>query len=111
VLAGLLPYLLLHKPVKPAALRALLAARLRAQSTPRAKRTNEVAGRGSYPGPIRQQWLNKAVYGNAVWQRSTPQVLAVRRNKVDTTTTSESLKDQGKSIKRAVLTGSLLRNC
>jgi len=36
---------------------------------------NEVSGRGLYPGPRRHHRCNKTVYGNAVWQRSTPQAL------------------------------------
>ena len=36
---------------------------------------NEVSGRGLYPGPRRHHRRNKTVYGNAVWQRSTPQAL------------------------------------
>ena len=73
--------------------------------------------RGLYPGPRRQQRRNKTVYdrrkslwdGNAVRQRRTPHRTdtAAPWNK-DNTTTSKSLKAQGKSIKPAVLTGSLL---
>jgi hypothetical protein len=37
---------------------------------------NEVFGRGLYPGPHQQYRCHKTVYGNAVWQRSTPQALA-----------------------------------
>jgi len=37
--------------------------------------------------------------------------LTARRNTEDNTMTSERLKAQGKSIKRPVLTGSLLQNC
>ena len=37
---------------------------------------NEVSGRGLYPGPHQQYRCHKTVYGNTVWQRSTPQALA-----------------------------------
>lgn len=41
----------------------------------RHRRMNEVSGRGLYPGPRQHHRCNKAVYGNAVWQRSTPHAL------------------------------------
>jgi hypothetical protein len=72
---------------------------------------NEVSGCGLYPGPHQQHRCNKTDYGNAVWHPLHPHRTDENNSTTkDNTMTSNSLKAQGKSVMRPVLTEVSLRN-